>query len=376
MAEKRLFWHRATRALICAGGVALFILLSCGEALGPVSNSWRKVAEFEGAIGWKIEGLTVTPGGVYAALWRPGTPTKLRGYTSELAIVTYRGGRLEDDWVLRDAGEGSCMYGLDIIGSVVWAGGTRSEKGKPINYFPLLVRNIGSGWHEVDLGPSPGFRGIGRVYPVSEDVCWVLTGDRDPGRWYGSLVLYENGALRKFPTFRYVTAAYDAGAHTLYVIRRTKGPVIEVAITRDMGASWTYESAMLKPFPGVDLTKKVILPPQIYRSDLYFVVEPGEKGAGTSIYRRTGAPGAGEYELVFFTNLGPYFRSVDYLAADDTRLMGTGVDTCLIYDRERWLMERLPYEHTSFNGLGAAPTGFYATADNETSGKLELLFHP
>jgi hypothetical protein len=166
-----------------------------------------------------------------------------------------------------------------------------------------------------------------------------------------------------------VTGAYDADAKIFYAIPRKKGYEVEVAITADRGSSWVYEKAVLECIPGAGLENAVIFPATVYRGDLYFVT-------GTAIYKRTGAPGAGQYELVFFSNLGPYFRFVDDLAADGMRLMGTGVDTCLIYDGERWQMERLPYEHTSFNGLGAAPTGFYATARTENTDKFELLFHP
>lgn len=368
MGRKRRMWRVATRAAVAAGGVAFFILLSCGEALGPAANSWQKIAEFEDGIGLRIGGLAVSGGDVYVA-------TK-RDSPAELAIFVYNGGRLEEDWVLPDAGGAGRMVGLDKIDSVVWAGGTRSEKGEPINYFPLLVRNNGSGWREIDLGSNPGFGGIGRVYPVSDEVCWLLTDEERAGPWYGSLVLYDNGALREFPGFTRVTAAYDADAKILYVIHRKKGKFVEVAITADDGNDWVYEKAVLKAIPGADVEKADILPPIVYRNHLYFALRPVSSGIWTAIYRRTGAPGAGEYELVFFSNLGPYFRFVDDFAADDTRLMGTGTDTCLIYDGERWQMERLPYEHTSFNGLGAAPTGFYATANNETSGELELLFHP
>jgi hypothetical protein len=226
------------------------------------------------------------------------------------------------------------------------------------------------------LGSNSGFGGIGRVYPVSEEVCWLLTDEDDPGPWYGSLVLYENGALRAFPAFTSVTGAHDAQADIFFAINRKKGYEVDMAITADRGASWAYENAVLERIPAAGLENAEIFPAVVFRGDLYFALRTPYSGTWTAIYKRTGAPGAGQYELVFFSNLGPYFRTVDDCAADGMRLMGTGVDTCLIYDGERWQMERLPYEHTSFNGLGAAPTGFYATANNETSGELELLFHP
>jgi hypothetical protein len=349
--------------------VFILSLLSCGEPIGPVSNSWHKVAEFENGIGLRIAGIAVSGGDVYVAA--------TRGSPRELVIFVYRGGRLEEDWVLPDAGTDGHIYGPARVNSVLWVGGTRTEGTGPLKYFPILTRNTGSGWREIDLGSDPGFGGIGRVYPVSDEVCWLLTGEDDPGPWYGSLVLYEKGALREFPRFTYVTAAYDAAADTLFVIPDREGSAAaEVAITRDRGSSWVYEKAVLKAIPGADVEKADILPPIFYRNDLYFALRPASSGSWTAIYKRTGAPGAGKYELVFFSNLGPYFRFVEDFAADDTRLMGIGTDTCLIYEGERWQMERLPYEHTSFNGLGAAASGFYATADNETSGELELLFHP
>ena len=365
-------WRVATRALVWAGGVAVFVLRFCGEPLGPLTNSWQKEAEFEENFAAKVEGLAVTAGGVYAAITRNGSPNKL-------AIVVFREGRFYDDWVLPNAGFCGRMRDLGKIGTVLWAGGTRMEENGEIRYFPVLVRNAGSGWQEVDLGPNPGFGGIGRVYPVSKDACWLLTGEEDPGPWYGSLVLYDNGALRPFPGFPYVTAAYDAAAETLYVIPDRKGETVEVAITRDRGSSWVYEKAVLKAFPGADVTRACILPPVVYRQALIFALSASHEGGGTwtAIYRRTGAPGGGEYEMTFFSNLGPYFRAVEEMAVDNSpRLIGVGVDTCLVYDGADWRMERLPYEHTSFNALAAGDVGFYATAYNETTEKLELLYHP
>jgi hypothetical protein len=343
----------------------LLTLMRCGEPIGPVPSSWQKVTEYNPPESIKIEGVVASGNEVDFAITRDVWRESKR----ELAIVAYKAGGFEDAWSITDVGGCGRMRGLDKIGSFVWAGGTRSEKGEPIKYLPVLIRNTGSGWREIDLGPNPGFCGIGRVYAVSGEVCWLLTDKERAGAWYGSLVLYENGSLSAFPYLKSVTGAYDADAQIFYAIPVKKGYEVEVAITADRGASWVHEKAVLEHIPGMGLENAVIFPAIVYRGDLYFVM-------GTAIYKRTGAPGAGEYELVFFSNLGPYFRFVDEFAADDTRLMGTGTDTCLIYDGERWQMERLPYEHTSFNGLGAASAGFYATADNETSGELELLFHP
>lgn len=366
-------WRVATRALVWAGGVAVFILLSCGEPLGPLENSWRMEAEFEiTAAGFTVEDLAVTPGGVYAAISRHGPPV-------ELAVVVYRDGRFEDDWVLPNAGICGRFHGIAGIGSTLWAAGTRTEGEVEPRYFPVLLRNAGAGWQEVDLGPNPGFGGIGRVYPISENACWLLTGEEDPGAWYGALALYANGTLQTFPQFRYVTAAYDAAADTLYVIPDRKGKVVEVAITRDRGSSWVYEKAVLEAFPGADVRRALILPPIVYRDELIFTFSPAYTGGGTwtSFYRRTGAAGEGEYVLAFFSNLGPYFRQVHRMAVDGSpRLVGVGTDTCLIYDGAEWRMERLPYEHTSFNSLAAGDAGFYATARNETTERIELLYHP
>jgi len=69
--------------------------------------------------------------------------------------------------------------------------------------------------------------------------------------------------------------------------------------------------------------------------------------------------------------------NVLHLAADNTpRLMGVGTDTNIIYDGVSWRQGLLPYPHTSFNSLAAANKGFYATAYNENTGDLELLFYP
>ncbi len=371
---KRDARRAATRALLWAGGVAVFIVLSCGEPLEPLANSWQKKAEFEvTAEGFTVEDLAVTAGGVYAAIWRHGPPV-------ELVVVVYRDGRFEDDWVLPNAGIGGRFRGIAAIGSALWAGGTRTEGEVEPRYFPVLLRNAGAGWQEVDLGSSPGVGGIGRVYPISENACWLLTGERDPGPWYGTLALYDNGSLRTFPQFRYVTAAYDAAADTLYVIPDRKGSApVEVAITRDRGSSWVYEKTVLESFPGADPARTSILPPIVYRHELFFVLSPAEfhGGTWTSIYRRSGAPGAGVYEMVFFSNLGPFFRQVDRMAVDGSpRLVAVGIDTCLVYDGAEWRMERPPYKLTSFNALAAGAAGFYATARNETTERLELLYHP
>jgi hypothetical protein len=357
--------------LLWAGGVAVFVALSCGEPLGPLSNSWQKVAIFEEGRGLVVEGVAVADGKVYVAAMRGGPPP-------ELVVFVYGEGNIEVDWVLPDAGYDGCMGGIEAWRDVIWAGGTFTVGDEPLKYVPFLIRNDGSGWNSVELGAYPGFGGVGRIYPISHDVCWLLTNETRPEPLYGSLTLYDRGTLRKFPQFPYVTAAYDAAAGALYVIpARETGPV-EVAITVDRGKTWVYEKARLESFPGADPARGLILHTAVYGGELFFVVTwETAWPKGTAIYRRTGAPGAGQYEIVFFSNLGPYFRTLDDLTADGTRLMGVGVDTCLIYDGERWQMERPPYKLVSFNALGAAPVGFYATARNdETNGPLELLFHP
>jgi hypothetical protein len=364
----------ATRALLWAGGAAIFVLLCCGEALGPLPNSWHKKAEFEvTAAGFTVEDLAVTAGGVYAAISRHGPPVGL-------AIVVYRGGRFEDDWILPNAGICGRFRGIAGIGSTLWAAGTRTEGEVEPRYLPVLLRHAGAGWQEVDLGSSTSFGGIGRVYPISKNACWLLTGEEDPGPWYGALALYDNGSLRTFPQFRDVTAAYDAATDTLYVIPDREGSAtVEVAITRDRGASWVYEKTVPESFPGADPDRTAILPPIIYRDELIFALSPAEfrGGTWTSIYRRTGAPGAGVYEMVFFSNLGEYFRAIDDMAVDNSpRLVAVGIDTCLLYDGAEWRMETLPYKRTSFNALAAGDVGFYATARNETTEKIELLYHP
>jgi hypothetical protein len=369
MTENGLNYKFVPAALACA----LIWALSCGEPLGPLPNSWRMEAELEEGPDIKVEGLAAASGAVYAALTRFGEQ-------NELAIVVYRDGRFKDDWVLPDAGPDGGMRGIGKIGAAVWAGGTRTELNGELRYFPVFVRNAGAGWQEVDLGSSPGIGGVGRVLPISENACWLLTGEEDPGPWYGALTLYDNGTLRTFPQFRYATAAYDAAAHTLYVIPDRKGSApVDVAITRDRGASWVYEKTVLESFPGADPARADILPPIVYRHDLIFTLSAATAGGGTwtYFYRRTGAPGAGEYELSFFSNIGPFFRSVTKMAVDDSpRLVAVGVDTCLVYDGTQWRMERIPYKQTSFNALAADELGFYATARNDTTDKFELLHHP
>jgi hypothetical protein len=354
--------------------VAIYFAMAlggCGEPLGPGENKWQRVATINETPRHRftVDDIATNGSDVYFVVIDSGNGQRL-------AVLRLSAGRVFYDWIYPDAGGGR-MRSIERGGEVLWASGTATV-GEPIKYVPVLIRNDGSGWKAVDLGANPGFWGVGRIYPISDNACWLLTAETKPGVWYGSLTLYDNGTLRKFPQFPYVTAAYDPAANTLYVIPYRERGGVEVAISADRGRTWVYEKARLESFPGADPTGGSILPPAVYGGDLFFVVR-WEQGwpVGTAIYRRTGPPGRGVYSLAFFSNLGPYFRTVSHLAADSTpRLMGVCVDTCLVFDGAEWLLEELPYPHTSFHALTAAERGFYASAYNEITGKLELLFHP
>lgn len=209
---------------------------------------------------------------------------------------------------------------------------------------------------------------------------WFLTGETyAPGPWYGNLIKYENGRWKTFAAnFKNVTAAYEPYEKILYVLRPGQGERFEGAITGDGGISWVTEKFKLPSFPGTEAVRATILPPCYYRGDLYFAASPDTGGhTWTAVYRREGPPGAPTITLSYFSNYGPSFMILNELAGrDDGTLMGVGTDTNIIYDGSVWRQTLLPYPHTTFNALTAGEDGFYATAFNETTGSLELLYYP
>jgi hypothetical protein len=205
MAEKRLLWQRATRALVGAGGAAVFIALSCGEApLEPRECGWVKLGEFPSY-------------SINAVCERDGILRAVGENDTGGVILVRRGATFSTEYVSPSNYEDAQL--TDIVSGLRggWAAGSRKINGID---RPFLLRYAGrwpSGkWEEVDTSAFPSGI-ITAVYRISDDDCWLLI-DKKPGRGkpsavanknFGVLAKYSAGEFKEYDDFGLVSATED-----------------------------------------------------------------------------------------------------------------------------------------------------------------------
>lgn len=135
--------------------------------MGPATNEWVKLAEVPQPNGGyvTVRGIAVNETGIYLNVLSYAKEVKT------LAIIRYKNRNFDGEWetIVGELGDAG---GISATSGVLWAGGTKAEEiGENIRYTPVVVRKRGGFWEAVP-GPNPGtFRGVGRVFAVSEDEC-------------------------------------------------------------------------------------------------------------------------------------------------------------------------------------------------------------
>ncbi len=209
--------------------------------------------------------------------------------------------------------------------------------------------------------------------PISGESCWVLASES----WLSSkkaisLWKYERGALVEYPSVKAEAVVYDADTGTTFALVQKDG--VQVLISPDDGVTWFEEKVKFeKPWPNYEpdrisgCTAKGVLYIATTDSD-------GDPIAST-IYRRVGPPGVGEYKLLLYCPRGPNFGEIESVAVDGRgRVVAVGKWTSAYYDGVNWVQESLPLKN-HFYDVTPGATGFYAVADDE-NWNLQLLYHP
>jgi hypothetical protein len=239
---------------------------------------------------------------------------------------------------------------------------------------PIIIVKKKGVWEEMQL-PGSGLGWINKVFPINADDVWLLAADfrSEIG---GTLFKYEAGAVREFPEFRFVLAAYAPEADILYVLKSRGTGKEELFITEDRGDTWVKESISL-PLPGGYKNEGV---KRIYAvNDQVFFVSDLE-GTGNCIHERFGPPGDGVCKLLYLSNWSPYFLNINDLSySAGGTISAVGDKTSVFFDGAEWINEELPYpvifKRITYCAGGAG--GFFAAGNNEAiPDRPELLFHP
>jgi hypothetical protein len=245
------------------------------------------------------------------------------------------------------------------------------------------------GWTEVQLTGYSEWA-ISTVITINRDDCWVLlddcyySGDHD-----GLLAKYTGGELKVYNELGPVTAIYPYTRYspmTLYAVSYAQGgyapgELPKVYISADGGASWAEETLPEDIVQGREISRAYA--GGGFGPDVYILAECGNNA--WAVIRRTGAPGAGEYELAFLAYGGPYFTTLNSIAFRNPHSPPRGVsadgvavgrETSVVFDEGNVYLEKLPYALDLSRVIPYGGNGFFAVGKNEAFGGYELLYHP
>ncbi len=365
-------------------------IINCTETpLDPISPGWVKIGTFLLSRYGGLNSIFVDDGAVWGAGYEDNSPK-----TSFIAvIIRYRGGVFELEYaspIEYEYAELACIAFNEQYNRSGWAVGVKEENS---NWGPLILRREqGTGvWTEVNINGNLNSAVISTVLPINEDKCWLLLDDHYySGEHDGVLAKYSGGELTAYDALGPVTAVYP---YTRYIPRTllyaltyaedgyAAGEVPKMYVSADEGASWYVE-----PVPrDYGLGRKVMrswvrgnFGPTVY------VVAEFDNGAW-GVIKRTGAPGAGEYELVFLAYPGPYFTDLNGVAFRDAPSdpygisvdgVAVGKDTTVVFDEGNVYFEKLPYASELSCVIPNLGTGYFAVGKSEPFGSYDLLYHP
>ena len=355
----------SAKAFICA---LVALSLSCGDPVGPATSAWQTLASFgEGrcqvtAIG--VEGDAV----FFAFQWNEAPTPSIKYYRNGTVTNVFRVDLKTAYW--------ASIEDIAIKEGSGWAVGSRAfevENSDGWRFEPFLIQYNGRVWREVQLDgaiPAGKFR---RVVPINYDSFWFLFdegtyGDFEPT----TLWKYERGGLVEYPRVKAEAVVYDADTGTTFALALKNG--VQVLISPDEGVTWFEEKVKFEnPWSNYE-------PDRISActaNGILYVATTDSNGdpIASTVYRRFGAPGAGEYELLLYCPVGPNFGEIESVAVDDRgRILAVGKWTSAFYDGLSWAQESLPQKN-HFYDINVGAKGFYAAANDE-NWNLEILYHP
>jgi hypothetical protein len=350
-------------------------VLSCGEAIDPAPPSWQTLATLRVYFETDIMKVAVDGNAAYFPYWI--TSENYNG-----GIKKYQDGVLTDAYVPELKGaDYAGVTNIAIGPKSGWAVATRrytrastlGGENAPVLFLVKYENGRWAGENEfpVDLGSDDFPLGI---VPKDSDSCYLL-GSGDSVRVPRKLYKFENGVVNVIPGVEANAFAYDAATKTTYALAG-RADRIDVMVSADGGASWTSETVVAEA-PVNTFNTGYVYAAVGGAGVLYFCGRTKDPG-GTAVYRRTGAAGAGRYELCGYYPLGPYAGMEAYGLAVDGRghVVIVGRKTSICYDGVEWREEELPNKN-DFYAVAGGDAGFYAVAINGMgNADTQLLFHP
>jgi hypothetical protein len=363
MDGERRMWRVATRALVWAGGVAFFILLSCGEPDIPDTSRWVEAARVPRSIK-RINGLTAAPdGAVYAAgETRDGAAVVLKYDGRELKETfraTYGSSRFD-----------SVRYG----GGRIWAGGSRVV-GK--DYLPYCVRSSdGVNWEEFEIPRSLGFVGVS-PYPCGDDFVWFVGGT---AAYRALFATYDRGVWKKLnvpsePEGSEFVVTEGGRAYYYY----HKNGILALLISDDRGNTWARETVEVEyPLYEIRKPKYIKMAPAgetVYlKTDLYGKEE--DFNLVGVVARDEAPPGRGGYDVAFASPHGPYFTDIKAMAFRSlSDGYAVGPMTSVALEDGKWLKEATPESWSPmFRLVATGPYSYWAIVDDTASSHDHILY--
>jgi hypothetical protein len=355
MGGNRRVRRAATRALLWAGGVALFIGGAC-EKTNELDWGWVKVADVPAA--YRVpEALAADGAAVYICAARTSD--------DRLVILKYLGGNFEEAYVSPyKFWEDAQFNDVAFYDGEGWAAGLKTTGEHGLTYY-LLNRENGV-WRELKPHGLPNGIVTG-AYPFKRRACW-LTGGGGHTRG-GELFKYDDGAVTPYPALGTLTGfGVSASGPRAAAVRNRSGLPAGVYVSDDYGATWAAEEATFDAFGyEYQYTRGCAV-----RGDEAFIIA-NLVGEAWGIVRRA-APGA--YELSFLDVVDPVLDSIGQLAFDERgRGVAVGGDASVVYDGARWFKESIP-GHAEFRDVTpAAGGGFWALISLGPS-DAALYYHP
>jgi hypothetical protein len=296
------------------------------------------------------------------------------------AVYKYENGELSADFGVPYDWS---FFGISSHLGSVFAVGTKKTSVKPLVRAPYMVHNSGAGWVEIPVEVEQ-VDSLWDVFAINGTACWAIGFDND--RDCSVLLKYAGGEWTWYDCVSNIeTAAYCPRSGVLHVLcdyGSVGSPVWKLAITADSGVTWAVEEIKLntgslefRDLPNNNKTFYAVDGALFFSAEVEF---NGEKYEG-AIIKRTGAPGAGVYELAFCSNTAPYFWDVRAIAfKDEHNGMALGQETSVVYADPDWVLE-MATGHDYFYVFDLAavgPDGYWAITDPASHLPPHLLYHP
>lgn len=363
-------WAKTTYGNIAA--FAALVIISCGEPLAPAATSWHWIATVDPNFDY---GRKIAADGNVVYIPCPGMEERPYG-----RIKKYDNGTLTDAYIPALNGASSVSFtGISVSVKSGWALGSRYYRsGEESHNVPFLVKYADGQWRaeneieiELEADDYPE-----AVIAAGVNSCYLI-GSLSDERIHKYFYKYDNGVTRRVTAFGGIdAAAYDVPANVVYALAANKG-CEDVWISVDAGAHWIHEKNVPRP-PITAFSNDHVAAAVAADGSLYVTLET-EDPPGLVVYRRTGAPGAGTYELSAYCTANGTIGNgepADIAIHTHGRILVVGSKTSVYFDGREWHEEELPQKNT-FLCITAAPAGFFAVArDGMGSSDNELLYHP